>query len=147
MIIKVQDDKFKDKFLVEAAYIRWVIVDGDTILEVHIAAPESKTVGSVKPTSVSIEHKPSLRLRINHGDRVFIMNNEGKTVDSRRVEREPEAEAEGGKEEILGLIRAAWKRSPKENLLELLGSCFAAGDISGIDDDELKKNLVVLTEL
>lgn len=49
--------------------------------------------------------------------------------------------------EILSLIRTIWEEESGQNLLELLGSCFAAGDISHIKNDELKKNLIVLLEL
>lgn len=139
MIIKVQDDNLKDKFLVEAAFIRWA--ETNTVLETYVRVSETKNVHA------GIEQTPSLRLKLFHGDRVFIMNNEGKTVDSKRIVLDADAELSPDKEEILKLIRTSWKRTPDENLLELLGSCFAAGDISGIDDDELKKNLVVLTEL
>lgn len=145
MIIKVQDDNLKDKYLVEAAFIRWA--ETNTVLETYVRVSETKNVHA------GIEQTPSLRLKLHHGDRVFIMNNEGKTVDSKRIVLDEHADAElelklsPDKEEILKLIRTCWKRTPDENLLELLGSCFAAGDISGIDDDELKKNLVVLTEL
>ena len=141
MIIKVQDDNLKDKYLVEAAFIRWA--ETNTVLETYVRVSETKNVHA------GIEQTPSLRLKLHHGDRVFIMNNEGKTVDSKRIVLDADADAglSPDKEEILKLIRTSWKRTPDENLLELLGSCFAAGDISGINDDELKKNLVVLTEL
>lgn len=49
--------------------------------------------------------------------------------------------------EILDLIKTIWEESPEQGLLELLGSCFAAGDIFHISDEELKKNLVVLLEI
>ena len=81
MIIKVQDKNLNDRFLVEAAYIRWDYVASGTtyaILEFYIVATQSRTAG--------IEAKPSLRLRINRGDRVFIMNSEGKTIDSKKID-------------------------------------------------------------
>lgn len=49
--------------------------------------------------------------------------------------------------EILNLLKTIWEESPDQSLLELIGSCFAEGDISHISDEELKKNLVVLLEL
>ncbi len=49
--------------------------------------------------------------------------------------------------EILSLIKTIWEESPDQTLLGLLGSCFAAGDISHISDEELKENLVDLLEL
>lgn len=48
---------------------------------------------------------------------------------------------------ILDLIKTIWEESPEVPFLEMIGSCFAAGDISHISDKELKKNLVVLLEL
>lgn len=94
MIIKVQADDFKDRFLVEAAFIRWVEqVDNKdfVILEIYIVADQTKKAGSLSVATTSIEEEPSLRLRINHGDRVYIMNNDGKTIDSKRIDLpEPE---------------------------------------------------------
>lgn len=58
---------------------------------------------------------------------------------------------EWGKEEkgagLLDLIKTIWTESPDQTLLELIGSCFAAGDISHIGDEELKENLVVLLDV
>ena len=109
MIIKVCDDALRDRFLVEAAYIRWV--DGDdsvdkpyVLLEIYIVATQTKKVNTTCLQYTGIEEDPSLRLRIYNGDRVFIMNNEGKTIDSKRVvvgaenrkkERHREIEARG----------------------------------------------------
>ena len=88
MIIKVQDNNGKDKFLVEAAYIRWVDqapAKDFIILEIHVLAAKKEAAGPVSLSTSSIEEEPSLILRIYHGDRVFIMNNEGKTIDSKRI--------------------------------------------------------------
>lgn len=49
--------------------------------------------------------------------------------------------------EILNLLKTIWEESPEIPFLEMIGSCFAAGDISHISDEELKENLVVLLEL
>lgn len=49
--------------------------------------------------------------------------------------------------EILDLLKTIWEESPEISLLETIGSCFAAGDLFHISDEELKKNLVVLLEL
>jgi hypothetical protein len=87
MIVKVVNDHGEDRFLTEAAFLKWC--DGDeedhVILEVHIIATEAKTAGSASLTQTRIEEEPSLRLKIWHGDRVFIMNDQGKTIDSKRV--------------------------------------------------------------
>jgi hypothetical protein len=91
MIIKVQDDNLVDKHLVEAAYIQWV--DGGpayVVLEVYIVADRTKSTGSIAVHNTSIEEHPSLRLRIYHGDRVFIMNDEGKTIDAKRIDLKDE---------------------------------------------------------
>lgn len=84
MIIKVQNDQGKDRFLVEAAYINWCYPSDEDhiILEVHTVVKE--TVGVVSRTG--IEEEPSLRLRIYNGDRVFVMNADGKTIDSKRID-------------------------------------------------------------
>lgn len=49
--------------------------------------------------------------------------------------------------EILSLLKTIWEESPEVPFLEMIGSCFAEGDISHISDEELKENLVVLLEL
>lgn len=51
---------------------------------------------------------------------------------------------EAQKERILKLLMRAWKYRPDGGLLEVIGSCFAAGDISHITDDELEENLKAL---
>lgn len=56
-------------------------------------------------------------------------------------------EADSNKDQVLKLIRAAWDGCPEDRLLQLLGSCFAAGDISHIDDEVLKENLTVLIDV
>lgn len=48
------------------------------------------------------------------------------------------------KERILKLLMRAWKYQPDDGLLEVIGSCFAAGDISHITDDDLEENLKAL---
>lgn len=49
--------------------------------------------------------------------------------------------------EILNLLKTIWEESPEVPFLEMIGSCFAAGDISHISDIELKKNLITLLEI
>ena len=91
MIVKVLDDQQQDRFLVEAAFIRWNRFDAEDdfiILEVHVIATQS--AGSISMSG--IEEDPSLRLRIYHGDRVFIMNDEGRTIDSKRIQLREEEE-------------------------------------------------------
>ncbi len=48
---------------------------------------------------------------------------------------------------ILELLQKNWEKFPKVPFLEMIGSCFAAGDISHIGDEELLKNLIVLLEM
>lgn len=45
---------------------------------------------------------------------------------------------------ILDLFKERWEDFPQVPFLEMIGSCFAAGDISHIGDRELLKNLEVL---
>lgn len=87
MIIKVQNDSLKDRFLVEAAFIKWCYPEdtNHVILEIHIVAIRRKASGDTSISFTGIEEVPSLRLRIYDGDRVFIMNNDGKTIDSKRI--------------------------------------------------------------
>lgn len=48
---------------------------------------------------------------------------------------------------ILDLLQKNWEKFPEVPFLEMIGSCFAAGDISHISDEELLKNLTVLLEI
>ncbi len=127
MIIKVQDHELNDKFLIEAELIRYA--EADTILEIH-------------KSSESVD--PDARFSLASGDNVYIMNDAGKTVDCKHIVPN---KIDASKNEVLSLIRTAWEQSPEEGLLELLGSCFAAGDVSHIADDELKTNLNALIEV
>lgn len=123
MIIKVQDDNLNDRFLVEAAYIRWVEPNEEeacyVILEIYIVASHSKKVGSVAVYDTAIEEHPSLRLRIYDGDRVFIMNDEGKTIDAKRI-----------------TIGAESKREEREHKLQVRGytKCTQCGWAMGEKD-------------
>lgn len=51
------------------------------------------------------------------------------------------------KKRLLGLLKEVCLQTPDEGLLEIIGSCFAAGDISHISDKELEKNLIALRDL
>ena len=48
---------------------------------------------------------------------------------------------------ILDLLKKRWEDFPEVPFLEMIGSCFAAGDISHISDKELLENLEVLLEM
>jgi len=67
MYLKVQDDNQKDKMLIESDRIQW---EGPDKIRVW---PDTSD-----PTRYAT-------FRLNHGDRVFIMNNDGKTIDSKRI--------------------------------------------------------------
>ncbi|KKL89669.1 hypothetical protein LCGC14_1912380 [marine sediment metagenome] len=51
------------------------------------------------------------------------------------------------KERILKLLMRAWRYEPDCGLLCVIGSCFAAGDISHITDDVLEDNLKSLIDM
>ncbi len=76
MIIKVQTSTHQDRFLIEAVFIEW---ETRTLLNIYIA---SKALGDA---FTSIEDEPSKTLVLEHGDIVYIMNNEGKTIDSKHI--------------------------------------------------------------
>ena len=94
MIIKVQDDAFRDRFLIEAVFINWFYPKAEKyiVLEVFIKSSQTRKKGSISITNSGIEDDPSKRIRINHGDRVYILNNDGKTIDSKRIDLIEEAE-------------------------------------------------------
>lgn len=73
MIVKILDDNLQDKHLIEAAHVRWN--EGGKVLDCFAKLTD---------------HEP-IKIRVAHGDRVFFMNEQGKTVDSKRVELKPEA--------------------------------------------------------
>ena len=74
MIVKIQDDKLQDKHIIEAAHFRYN--EGGEILDCF---------ANLK------DHEPT-KVRLHHGDRVFFMNDQGKTVDSKRIQLEEETE-------------------------------------------------------
>ncbi len=88
MIIKVQTNTCQDRFLAEAAYIKW----DHAILEIYITSKQTKRVGDASHAFTCIEKEPSLRLRVNDGDIVYIMNDEGKTIDSKHIVIDKEKE-------------------------------------------------------
>ena len=67
MLIKVQDDQGNDKHLVECKRIHWL---GVAHLQCYAEAQQPL---------------PSVTLNLKHGDRVYVMNAEGQTIDSKRV--------------------------------------------------------------
>ena len=73
MIIKILDDNLKDKHLIEAARVRWN--DRGRILDCFATLED---------------HNPT-KIRVDHGDRIFFMNESGQTVDSKRIELKPES--------------------------------------------------------
>ena len=94
MIIKVQDDKLNDRFVVESTTISWRThhTGHNVVLEVYGAITESESVGSVKKSITAPPASPNQFLNVYHGDRVFVMNNEGKTVDSKHINLQEEVE-------------------------------------------------------
>ena len=72
MIVKILDDNGNDKHIIEAAHFRYN--EGGQILDCF---------ANLK------DHEPT-KVRLHHGDRVFFMNDQGKTVDSKRVELKAE---------------------------------------------------------
>ncbi len=94
MIIKVQTNIYQDRFLAEAAYIKWVRTPSDFVfLEVYRETQQTKRIGDTSLTTTGIDvDGPSLRLQINDGDHVYIMNNEGKTIDSKHIVIDKEKE-------------------------------------------------------
>lgn len=94
MIIKVQNSTHQDKFTVEAAFIRWLNDEDQNcmILEVHVLTTRTKRIGDTSLASTGIERVASLDLKVYDGDIVYIMNDEGKTIDSKHIVigKEPE---------------------------------------------------------
>lgn len=90
MIIKAQDDAFRDRFLIEAVFINWFYPKNETyiVLEVYIKSSQTWKIGSISVTHSGIEDEPSRRIRINPGDRIYVMDDAGKTIDSKRIENE-----------------------------------------------------------
>lgn len=68
MIVKIQDDNLQDKHLIEAARIRW------------------NEGGKVLDCFATLETEECTKIRLAHGDRIFFMNDQGQTVDSKRID-------------------------------------------------------------
>ncbi len=54
---------------------------------------------------------------------------------------------DGEQQQILELLSTAWREDPGVGLLELIGSCFAGGDLCHINDTELQVNLEACIEV
>lgn len=67
MLVKIISDNGKDKHLIEASRFRWN--EGGAVLDCY----------------ANIEDHEPTKIRVEHGDRVFFMNDSGQTVDSKRV--------------------------------------------------------------
>lgn len=79
MIVKIQDDNQQDKRIIETSRVEWDYREKDKddigwyiILCCH-------------PNLQDYENKDIARVRVYHGDRVFFMNDQGKTIDSKRI--------------------------------------------------------------
>ncbi|KKN75713.1 hypothetical protein LCGC14_0378160 [marine sediment metagenome] len=53
----------------------------------------------------------------------------------------------GIQKEIIDLLNEACSQEPDQSILQVISSCFAEGDISHIDDYELRDNLAVLIQV
>ncbi len=89
MIIKVVNSCCEDKYLANARHIAYRKGDGCIILEVYGEKTHTNTVGSISESVTTAEQVASLFLKLFHGDRVFVMNDAGKTVDCKRIVLEP----------------------------------------------------------
>ena len=87
MIIKVQTQAHQDRFLVEAAFINWEYLEGEAyvILEIHLKEVRTEKAGDMFVQDETVSDEPSLRMKVYDGDRVFIMNDAGKTIDSKTI--------------------------------------------------------------
>ena len=72
MIIKILDDKGNNKHLIEAERVRYN--EGGKILDCY----------------AKLEDREPTKIRLEHGDRIFFMNDAGQTVDSKRIQLKPE---------------------------------------------------------
>jgi hypothetical protein len=83
MFIKVLDENNQNKYFMEAAYIEW---QTPICIAVYPNRTKTKHVGSVAESETEVATKPSLYLHVKTGDTVYIMNNDGKTVDKKRIQ-------------------------------------------------------------
>ena len=88
MFVKIQDYALNDKHLVEAARIRW---RKPNLLEAYVLYAKNQTVAGMSETKIVIEPTPSVSILVEDGDHVFIMNAEGKTIDSKTISLKKDA--------------------------------------------------------
>lgn len=72
MIVKIQDDNFNDKHIISAA--RFFYNAGGSILDCY----------------ATLEDNNPTKIRLHHGDRIFFMNEQGQTIDAKRIQLKDE---------------------------------------------------------
>lgn len=81
MYIKVQDKDNQNKYHIEASYIKWTN-NG----EIYPILTRGKTAGSIRTSETEVANMPSIYVHLNHGDTVYVMNNDGKTIDKKHID-------------------------------------------------------------
>ena len=85
MIIKVLDKNNEDKYLIDASWIKWSQTKTTRTIAVYTHVTTTKNIGVTSKSEIEVAHVPSMYIHCNHGDMVYIMNNDGKTIDKKRI--------------------------------------------------------------
>lgn len=85
MIIKIVAANQEDKYLIEASWIKWSWDQGTATIAVYTHITTTKQVGSMSKSEIEVAHVPSMYIHPNPGDTVFVMNNDGKTIDKKKI--------------------------------------------------------------
>ena len=85
MIIKIVDKNNEDLYLVDATWIKWSRNKEAVTIAVYTQITKTKHIGVTSQSEIEVAHVPSMYLHCNDGDTVYVMNNDGKTIDKKKI--------------------------------------------------------------
>ncbi len=85
MFIKVLDPNNEVKYHIEASYIKWAKNTDSYCISVYPMITKGKQVGVLSSSESEVSNMPSVYIHVNHGDTVFVMNSDGKTIDKKKI--------------------------------------------------------------
>ena len=85
MIIKIVDKNNHDKYLIDASWIKWEWNKEAVSIAVYTHVTKTKQAGSLSKSEIEVAHVPSVYIHLTTGDIVYVMNNDGKTIDKKQM--------------------------------------------------------------
>jgi hypothetical protein len=85
MIIKVVNSMNEVNCHIEAAYIKWSRSKDFVTIAVYQATTKTRSIGATRESEIVLVTAPTTYLHCSNGDTVYIMNNDGKTIDKKKI--------------------------------------------------------------